>query len=140
MTLTIEQEAQSAIITTVGQEAFNLSELSLNQLEDLWQELFNQASEASDRRNRHGWQGGEDAYRKLATENFQARVLIQSQIESLKAPSSPLLPSVEIIDGREVEHGPICQKASNPDDFCWECYSDCEAQAHNYDDFAAYRR
>jgi hypothetical protein len=138
MTLIITTDAP--IVATVGQEVYNISELSLEQLEILWSELFDQATEASSRRNRHGWSGGDEAYRKLANENYQVRLLIQAQIEHLKSSTSPLLPSVEIIDGREVSCGPICQKATNPDQFCWECYSDWQAQAYNYDDFAASRR
>ncbi len=77
----------TTVITLAG-EAYDLADMSGEALDDLYLELFDIASEASSRNNRHGWaQGGtegQEAYSAYMLQNYQARQAIEAEEERRK--------------------------------------------------------
>lgn len=57
----------------ISGDLYLLDTMDDDQLEDFFLELLGMAIEASDRHQRHGWAGGEAAYRLYQQENWNAR-------------------------------------------------------------------
>ncbi len=62
MTITSTTIAPSTTVITISGEAYDLAGMSGEALDDLYLGLFDTASEASSRNNRHGWAEGQEAY------------------------------------------------------------------------------
>ncbi len=84
---------QDTNTVTIDDQVYRLNEMTGYELEELHNELFEMASEASTRHNRHGWQGGEDAYREWHAANQLARDAIEFRLDDLLTASLPGIPT-----------------------------------------------